>query len=83
MSSDDKEAKTYNGDKKEDWKAFYDEAAGQQLVALRDTALGADGMRLSLSPSRPLSLSLPLIFISPFLAHSPVHNTACGSVEGR
>ena len=26
MSSDDKEAKTYNGDKKEDWKAFYDEA---------------------------------------------------------
>ena len=27
MSSDAKEAKTYNGDKKEDWKAFYDEAA--------------------------------------------------------
>ena len=26
MSSDAKEAKTYNGDKKEDWKAFYDEA---------------------------------------------------------
>ena len=26
MSSDAKEAKTYNGDKKEDWKGFYDEA---------------------------------------------------------
>ena len=26
MSSDAKEAKTFNGDKKEDWKGFYDEA---------------------------------------------------------